>query len=83
MNTKILMITFFLLGTLLLAGHNVRLSGEDVGRGTFSNRHIMMVDQESNDIYIPLNDIVPEQKAFLEVSDILKNTFHVRVIISD
>lgn len=38
-------------------GHNVRLSGEDVGRGTFSHRHAMLVDNKSNEMYIPLNTI--------------------------
>lgn len=38
-------------------GHNVRLSGEDVGRGTFSHRHAMLVDNKSNEMYIPLNTL--------------------------
>ncbi|XP_043944247.1 probable 2-oxoglutarate dehydrogenase E1 component DHKTD1, mitochondrial [Protopterus annectens] len=54
-------------GSLLCQGFNVRMSGQDVGRGTFSQRHAMLVCQETNDIYIPLNHIVPEQKGFLEV----------------
>lgn len=36
-------------------GFNVRLSGEDVGRGTFAQRHAMLVDQQTNEIFIPLN----------------------------
>lgn len=36
-------------------GHNVRISGEDVGRGTFSQRHAMLVDQKTNELFIPLN----------------------------
>lgn len=36
-------------------GHNVRISGEDVGRGTFSHRHAMMVDNDTNELIIPLN----------------------------
>lgn len=44
-------------GSLMYQGHNVRLSGEDVGRGTFSHRHAMLVDQESNDTYVPLNSM--------------------------
>uniref|UniRef100_A0A182P7W8 Transketolase-like pyrimidine-binding domain-containing protein n=1 Tax=Anopheles epiroticus TaxID=199890 RepID=A0A182P7W8_9DIPT len=43
------------IGSLMLQGFNVRLSGEDVGRGTFSQRHAMLVDQQTNEIYIPLN----------------------------
>lgn len=45
------------IGSLMYQGHNVRLSGEDVGRGTFSHRHIMLVDQETNEMYIPLNSM--------------------------
>jgi probable 2-oxoglutarate dehydrogenase E1 component DHKTD1 len=45
----------------------VRISGQDVGRGTFSQRHAMLVDQDTNDTYIPLNDIDPDQKGYLEV----------------
>lgn len=54
-------------GSLLCQGFNIRISGQDVGRGTFSQRHAMVVCQGTNDIYIPLNHIVPEQKGFLEV----------------
>ena len=45
------------IGSLMYQGHNVRLSGEDVGRGTFSHRHIMLVDQETNEMFIPLNSM--------------------------
>lgn len=34
-------------GTLMYQGYNVRLSGQDVGRGTFSQRHIMLIDQST------------------------------------
>uniref|UniRef100_A0A8C1KN46 2-oxoadipate dehydrogenase complex component E1 n=1 Tax=Cyprinus carpio TaxID=7962 RepID=A0A8C1KN46_CYPCA len=49
------------------AGFNIRISGQDVGRGTFSQRHAMVVCQETNDMYIPLNHINSEQKGHLEV----------------
>jgi probable 2-oxoglutarate dehydrogenase E1 component DHKTD1 len=45
----------------------VRISGQDVGRGTFSHRHVMLVDQETNEMYIPLNNLVDRQKGYLEV----------------
>ena len=45
----------------------MRLSGQDVGRGTFSHRHAMIVCQESESAYIPLNDLSPDQAAFFEV----------------
>ncbi|KAM3609018.1 uncharacterized protein V6R79_008537 [Siganus canaliculatus] len=54
-------------GSLLSQGFSIRISGQDVGRGTFSQRHAMMVCQETNDMHIPLNHISPEQTGFLEV----------------
>jgi len=41
-------------GSLILEGHAVRLSGQDSGRGTFSQRHAVWVDQQSGEKYIPL-----------------------------
>ncbi|KOB72870.1 2-oxoglutarate dehydrogenase [Operophtera brumata] len=52
-----------------MEGRNVRLSGEDVGRGTFSHRHVMLVDQQTEAVHIPLNCIHPQQKGFLEVAN--------------
>uniref|UniRef100_A0A4W2EJL2 2-oxoadipate dehydrogenase complex component E1 n=1 Tax=Bos indicus x Bos taurus TaxID=30522 RepID=A0A4W2EJL2_BOBOX len=57
------------LGSLLAEGFNVRLSGQDVGRGTFSQRHAMVVCQKTDDTYIPLNHMDPNQKGFLEMCD--------------
>ncbi|XP_034001906.1 probable 2-oxoglutarate dehydrogenase E1 component DHKTD1, mitochondrial [Trematomus bernacchii] len=54
-------------GSLLSQGFNIRISGQDVGRGTFSHRHAMVVCQDTNDMYIPLNHISPQQAGFLEV----------------
>lgn len=48
-------------------GFNVRLSGQDVGRGTFSHRHAMVVCQDTDRAVIPLNHITEEQTTFLEV----------------
>ena len=44
------------LGTLLDEGFPVRLSGQDVERGTFSQRHAVLVDQEADKRYTPLGD---------------------------
>ncbi|MEM1041429.1 MAG: multifunctional oxoglutarate decarboxylase/oxoglutarate dehydrogenase thiamine pyrophosphate-binding subunit/dihydrolipoyllysine-residue succinyltransferase subunit [Bacteroidota bacterium] len=44
-------------GTLLQEGTPVRLSGQDSGRGTFSQRHAVLHDQEDASLYIPLNHI--------------------------
>ena len=49
-------------GSLLVEGHRVRLSGEDVQRGTFSQRHAVLIDQATQNEYTPLNNIQPEQK---------------------
>ena len=40
--------------SLIDEGHPVRLSGQDVERGTFSQRHAVLIDQETEDRYIPL-----------------------------
>jgi 2-oxoglutarate dehydrogenase E1 component len=44
-------------GTLLREGHPVRLSGQDSGRGTFSQRHSVWVDQTDGRKYIPLTRV--------------------------
>jgi 2-oxoglutarate dehydrogenase E1 component len=57
-------------GTLLKEGVPVRLSGQDSARGTFSQRHSILVDQETEQRYIPLNH-VSEGQAEFEVIDTL------------
>lgn len=51
-------------GSLLLEGHHVRLSGQDSGRGTFSQRHAVLRDQETEKKYISLNHLSPTQASF-------------------
>ena len=63
-------------GTLLLEGHRVRLSGEDVQRGTFSQRHCVLVDQSTQAEYVPLNNIRDGQKR-LEAFNSLLSEFGV------
>lgn len=53
-------------GSLLLEGNPVRLSGQDVGRGTFSQRHAILTDQENGTHYVPLNHLGSDQ-ASIEV----------------
>jgi 2-oxoglutarate dehydrogenase E1 component len=55
-------------GTLCAEGTYVRLSGQDSGRGTFSQRHAVLVDQETEERYVPLNHVSAGQAAF-EVID--------------
>ena len=55
-------------GTLALEGTAVRLSGQDSGRGTFSQRHLAFYDSETGQRYIPLQHISPDQGRF-EVFD--------------
>ncbi|KAG6864116.1 hypothetical protein C0991_012381, partial [Blastosporella zonata] len=43
-------------GSLMLEGCDVRISGQDVGRGTFSQRHAMLVDQRTERVVVPLNE---------------------------
>jgi 2-oxoglutarate dehydrogenase E1 component len=63
-------------GTLLTEGFSVRLSGQDSGRGTFSQRHAVLRNQESHERYIPLNNISDGQKNF-EIIDSLLSEFAV------
>jgi len=55
-------------GSLLTEGFPVRLSGQDSVRGTFSQRHAGIVDQTTEDRYVPLNNLGGEQQHF-EVID--------------
>ena len=54
-------------GTLLQEGYKIRLSGQDVQRGTFSQRHAVLVDQVTEKRYTPLNHLVKEQQTKIEV----------------
>jgi 2-oxoglutarate dehydrogenase E1 component len=62
--------------TLLTDGFSVRLSGQDSGRGTFSQRHAVLRNQDNHERYIPLNNIKKGQKNF-EVIDSLLSEFAV------
>lgn len=47
--------------TLISEGNHVRLSGQDVERGTFSHRHALLHDQETGAKYVPLSHVYPGQ----------------------
>jgi 2-oxoglutarate dehydrogenase E1 component len=47
--------------TLLIEKYDVRLTGQDVGRGTFSHRHAMLHNQLNDDVYIPLQHLDENQ----------------------
>jgi len=51
-------------GSLVLEGHAVRLTGQDVERGTFSHRHAVLFDQKTGEPYTPLNHIRDGQAKF-------------------
>ncbi len=57
--------------TLLVEGTAVRLSGQDVVRGTFSHRHVGVVDQKTGERYFPLNDVAPTQAKLSAYNSIL------------
>jgi len=51
-------------GSLALQGTRVRLSGEDSGRGTFTQRHLAFYDYETSARYVPMRHIAPDQAQF-------------------
>ncbi len=53
--------------TLLNEGYGVRVSGQDVERGTFSHRHAVVKLQDSDEEYIPLNTIKTDTKSNFEI----------------
>ena len=62
--------------TLLDDGYGVRLSGQDVGRGTFSHRHAVLYDQKKENRFVPLRHFTKEQGLF-EIVDSFLSEFGV------
>ena len=58
------------MGSLLIHGMPVRLSGQDSRRGTFSHRHAVLIDQKTEEGYFPLDNLSDHQARF-EVYDSL------------
>ena len=56
---------------LLQEGHHVRLSGQDSERGTFSQRHSVLIDQEDESRYTPFNHLGGEQGHFEVINSLL------------
>jgi 2-oxoglutarate dehydrogenase E1 component len=57
--------------SLLLEGHRVRLSGQDSERGTFSQRHSVLIDQETEQRYTPFNHLGDGQARFEVINSML------------
>jgi len=57
--------------SLLLDGHHVRLSGQDSERGTFSQRHSVLIDQESEARHTPFNHLAEKQGKYEVLNSML------------
>jgi len=62
--------------SLLADGYGVRLSGQDVGRGTFSHRHAVLYDQKNEERFVPLRHFREKQGLF-EIVDSFLSEFGV------
>ena len=58
-------------GSLVSEGTKIRLSGQDVERGTFSQRHSVLYDQETEQRYIPLANLTPNQARYEVINSML------------
>jgi 2-oxoglutarate dehydrogenase E1 component len=61
----------FAFGSLLLEGHPIRLAGQDVRRGTFSNRHAVIVDQNTGGDWFPLRGLINNDNQFFVFDSLL------------
>ena len=61
----------FAFGSLLLEGHPIRLAGQDVRRGTFSNRHAVIVDQNTGADWFPLRGLINDDNQFFVFDSLL------------
>jgi 2-oxoglutarate dehydrogenase E1 component len=57
--------------TLLKEGYQVRISGQDCGRGTFFHRHSVLHNQKDGSSYVPLMHLYPGQPSFIVIDSIL------------
>jgi 2-oxoglutarate dehydrogenase E1 component len=58
-------------GSLLKEGRPIRLAGQDSRRGTFSNRHAVIVDKENGSDWTPLSSLVADQSQFFVIDSLL------------
>lgn len=58
-------------GSLAIGGHKIRLSGQDCERGTFSQRHTVLYDQETEQRYIPLANLSETQARYEVINSML------------
>jgi 2-oxoglutarate dehydrogenase E1 component len=59
------------MGSLLMDGRPVRLAGQDSRRGTFGQRHAVLVDRKTGEEYTPLAHLSPEQASFYVYDSLL------------
>jgi 2-oxoglutarate dehydrogenase E1 component len=57
--------------SLIVEGHELRLVGQDSGRGTFFHRHAVLHDQTRGDTYIPLKNLAPSQPRVTIIDSLL------------
>jgi len=58
-------------GSLLRDGHPIRLAGQDARRGTFSNRHAVIVDKENGNEWTPLRGLISDENQFFVIDSLL------------
>jgi multifunctional 2-oxoglutarate metabolism enzyme len=61
----------FAFGSIVLEGHAVRLAGQDSRRGTFTQRHAVLVDRNTGEEYTPLRDLASDQAPFWAYDSLL------------
>ena len=58
-------------GSLLKEGHPIRLAGQDARRGTFSNRHAVIIDKENGNEWTPLRSLITDENQFFVIDSSL------------
>ena len=58
-------------GSLLLEGKPIRLAGQDSRRGTFSNRHAVIIDRENGNEWTPLRGLISDENQFFVIDSLL------------